>query len=77
VILDLTGVETLDTLIANHMLRLLESLRLLGVVGMISGISPHVSQTMVGLGIDLRSVRTYRSLREALRECMQTLTRAT
>jgi rsbT co-antagonist protein RsbR len=77
VILDLTGVETLDTLLANHVLRLLASLRLLGVEGMISGISPHVAQTMVGLGIDLRTVRTYRSLREALRDCMLTLVRPT
>jgi rsbT co-antagonist protein RsbR len=77
VILDLTGVETLDTLIANHVLRLIASLRLLGVDAKISGISPHVAHTMVGLGIDLRSVQTYRSLREALRDCMLTLMRPT
>lgn len=69
-ILDLTGVETLDTAIANRVLQLLASLRLLGVEGMISGISPHVALTMVGLGIELEAVRTLRSLREALHYCM-------
>jgi rsbT co-antagonist protein RsbR len=70
-ILDLTGVELLDTAMANDVLRLLGSLRLLGVEGIISGISPAVGMTMVGIGIDLGSIRSYRSLREALRYCMQ------
>lgn len=74
-ILDLTGVESLDTAIADRLLRLLGSLRLLGVEGMISGISPDVALTMVGLGIQLASVHTHGSLREALRYCMAALER--
>lgn len=74
-ILDLTGVESLDTSIADRLLRLLGSLRLLGVEGMISGISPDVALTMVGLGIQLASVHTHGSLREALRYCMGALER--
>jgi rsbT co-antagonist protein RsbR len=73
VILDLTGVDALDTSIAGHLLRLLQSLRLLGVEGLVSGISPRVAQTMVGLGIDMESVRTFRSLRESLRYCMRAM----
>jgi rsbT co-antagonist protein RsbR len=73
VILDLTGVDALDTSIAGHLLRLLQSLRLLGVEGLVSGISPRVAQTMVGLGIDMESVRTFRSLRESLRYCMKAM----
>jgi rsbT co-antagonist protein RsbR len=73
VILDLTGVDALDTSIAGHLLRLLQSLRLLGVEGLVSGISPRVAQTMVGLGIDMESVRTFRSLRESLRYCMKVM----
>lgn len=71
VILDLTGVDALDTAIAGHLLRLLQSLRLLGVEGLVTGISPQVAQTMVGLGVELEDVRTFRSLRESLRYCMK------
>jgi rsbT co-antagonist protein RsbR len=73
VILDLTGVDALDTSIAGHLLRLLQSLRLLGVEGLVSGISPRVAQTMVGLGIDMENVRTFRSLRESLRYSMRAM----
>jgi rsbT co-antagonist protein RsbR len=73
VILDLTGVDALDTSIAGHLLRLLQSLRLLGVEGMVTGISPRVAQTMVGLGVDMENVRTFRSLRESLRYCMKAM----
>jgi rsbT co-antagonist protein RsbR len=72
-ILDLTGVETLDTSIANHILRLLGSLRLLGTEGIITGISPRVAQTITGLGIDLQGISTRRSLRDGLRYCMRRL----
>ncbi|KIG12938.1 RsbR, positive regulator of sigma-B [Enhygromyxa salina] len=74
-ILDLTGVEALDTSIASHILRLLASLNLLGVEGMVTGVSPIVAQTMVGLGVDLGSVGTHRTLRDALRYCMRELYR--
>jgi rsbT co-antagonist protein RsbR len=73
VILDLTGVDALDTSIAGHLLRLLRSLRLLGVEGLVTGISPQVAQTMVGLGVELEDVRTFRSLRESLRYCMKAM----
>jgi rsbT co-antagonist protein RsbR len=73
VILDLTGVDALDTSIAGHLLRLVQSLRLLGVEGLVTGISPRVAQTMVGLGVDMEDVRTFRSLRESLRYCMKAM----
>jgi rsbT co-antagonist protein RsbR len=73
VILDLTGVDALDTSIAGHLLRLVQSLRLLGVEGLVTGISPRVAQTMVGLGVDMENVRTFRSLRESLRYCMRAM----
>jgi rsbT co-antagonist protein RsbR len=73
VILDLTGVDALDTSIAGHLLRLLLSLRLLGVEGLVTGISPQVAQTMVGLGVEFENVRTFRSLREGLRHCMRAM----
>jgi rsbT co-antagonist protein RsbR len=73
VILDLTGIDALDTSIAGHLLRLLRSLKLLGVEGLVTGISPQVAQTMVGLGVELEDVQTFRSLRESLRFCMRTM----
>ena len=69
-ILDLTGVEAVDTSIAAHVLRLLQSLRLLGVEGMVTGVSPEVARTMVAVGVDFESVLTHRTLREGLRHCM-------
>jgi rsbT co-antagonist protein RsbR len=69
-ILDLTGAEALDTATAGHLLRLLDSLRLLGVEGMLTGISPIVAQTMVGLEINLSRFTTRRTLRDGLRYCM-------
>jgi rsbT co-antagonist protein RsbR len=72
-ILDLTGAEALDTATASHILQLLDSLRLLGVEGMITGISPTVAQTMVGLEINLGRITTRRTLRDGLRYCMSKL----
>ncbi|MEZ4448407.1 MAG: STAS domain-containing protein [Nannocystaceae bacterium] len=68
VILDLTGVEYLDTTTANHLLGILRAVPLLGAESMLAGIHPSVAQTIVELGIDLSSVRTLRNLRSALAE---------
>ena len=72
-VLDMTGIDAIDTAIASDIMRLLSSLQLLGVEGMISGISPQVAQTMVGLGVEFGTIRTHRSLREALRACLISL----
>jgi rsbT co-antagonist protein RsbR len=69
-VLDLTGVETVDTATAGHLLRLIQAIRLLGAVGLVSGIQPPVAQTMVSLGIDLKDIGTFANLRDALRFCM-------
>jgi rsbT co-antagonist protein RsbR len=69
-IIDLTGVDAIDTATASHLLRLLMSIRLLGAEGIITGISSHVAQTMVGLGVELSSITTRANLREGLRFCM-------
>jgi rsbT co-antagonist protein RsbR len=70
-ILDLTGVEAMDTSTASHMLRLISSLRLLGAQGILTGIRPSIAHTMVGLGIDMGGVRTLANLRDGLRFCME------
>jgi len=65
-ILDITGVPTVDTQVANHLLKTVTSARLLGAECIISGISPAIAQTIVHLGIDLSSVRTKATLQDAM-----------
>jgi len=70
VILDLTGVDNLDTSNAAQLVRLMSALGLLGAKGIVTGIHPVVAQTLVRLGVELRNIVTLRSLQEALRYCM-------
>jgi anti-anti-sigma regulatory factor len=71
VVLDLTGVEHLDKVTADHLLRILRAVPLLGGRTMIAGIHPGVAQTMVELDLDLTSVRMVRNLRSALVEIIR------
>ncbi|MDC0740590.1 PAS domain-containing protein [Polyangium mundeleinium] len=70
-ILDLTGVDVIDTATAGHLFSIIGAVRLLGAEGIISGIRPNVAQTMVSMGIDMSSVLTLSSLRDALALCMR------
>ncbi|MDC3955292.1 PAS domain-containing protein [Polyangium jinanense] len=70
-ILDLTGVDVIDTATASHLFSIIGAVRLLGAEGIISGIRPNVAQTMVSMGVDLSSVITLSSLRDALALCMR------
>jgi len=65
-ILDITGVLTVDTQVANHLLKTVTAARLLGAECIISGISPAIAQTIVHLGIDLTSIRTKATLQDAM-----------
>ncbi len=65
-ILDLTGVEVVDTATAGHMLNIISAVRLLGAEGIITGIRPTIAQTMISLGVDLSRVRTLATLRDGL-----------
>src|SRR5262249_29640940 len=69
-ILDLTGVEAVDTSTASHLLKLVQALKLLGAEGIITGIQPGVAQTMVALGVDMEQITTLAKLRDGLRLCM-------
>jgi rsbT co-antagonist protein RsbR len=72
-ILDLTGVDAVDTATAAHLLKLIQAIRLLGAEGIITGIQPTVAQTMVEIGLELQSITTRANLREGLRFCMKKL----
>jgi len=61
-IVDITGVPTVDTLVAQHLLKTVAAARLMGADCIISGIRPQIAQTIVHLGVDLGSVITKASL---------------
>ncbi|MFJ9660758.1 STAS domain-containing protein [Streptomyces griseoflavus] len=65
-ILDITGVPTVDSLVAQHLLKTVDAARLMGAECIVSGIRPAIAQTIVHLGIDLGSVLTRASLADAL-----------
>ena len=71
VIIDVTGVEMIDTRTADHFLKLIKAVALLGAQCRITGIRPAVAQTLVDLGINLAGVRASRNLKHALRDLLQ------
>ena len=64
-ILDITGVPTVDTLVAQHLLKTVAAARLMGADCIISGIRPQIAQTIVHLGVDLSAVVTKATLADA------------
>ena len=66
-IIDITGVPTVDTLVAQHLLRTVSAARLMGAECIISGIRPQIAQTIVHLGVDLGDIATKATLADALR----------
>ncbi len=65
-IIDITGVPTVDTLVAQHLLKTVTAIRLMGADCIISGIRPQIAQTIVHLGVELRGVTTKATLADAL-----------
>jgi anti-anti-sigma regulatory factor len=70
-ILDLTGIARVDTSTAAHLFAIMRGVALLGCTPLVSGIRPSVAATMVELGMDVPTGRTYSTLAEALRRCMR------
>jgi rsbT co-antagonist protein RsbR len=64
-ILDITGVPTVDTQVAQHLIKTVTAARLMGADCIISGIRPQIAQTIVHLGVDLQDVITKASLADA------------
>jgi rsbT co-antagonist protein RsbR len=65
-IIDITGVPTVDTLVAQHLLKTVTAIRLMGADCIISGIRPQIAQTIVHLGLDLGGIVTKANLADAL-----------
>jgi rsbT co-antagonist protein RsbR len=76
-IIDITGVPTVDTLVAQHLLKTVAAARLMGADCIISGIRPQIAQTMVHLQIDLSAVTTKATMAEALRFALKRSGKAT
>lgn len=72
-ILDISGVPTVDSLVAQHLLKTVSATRLMGAECIISGIRPEIAQTIVHLGIDLSGIITKSSLASALSYAFRTL----
>ncbi|MBN2379325.1 STAS domain-containing protein [candidate division WOR-3 bacterium] len=66
-ILDITGVPAVDSAVANHLLKTVASIKLLGAECVVTGIRPDVAQTIVHLGVDLSDVETLANLSEGLK----------
>jgi rsbT co-antagonist protein RsbR len=64
--IDVSGVSIVDTMVANELYNLTEVLGLLGIKTFISGVRPEVAQTSIQLGLDLSSISTFSSLKQAL-----------
>ena len=72
-ILDITGVPTVDTLVAQHLLKTVAAARLMGADCIISGIRPQIAQTIVHLGVDLNAVTTKATLADAFKTALKRL----
>ncbi len=70
-IIDITGVPTVDTVVAQHLLKTVTAIRLMGADCIISGIRPQIAQTIVHLGVDLHGVITKANLADALALAMR------
>jgi len=70
-VIDITGIEVMDTSTADHFIRMARSVGLLGAKCVLSGIRPNIARTIVHMGIDLTGIESYRTLREALRSYVQ------
>ncbi|MBX3208861.1 MAG: STAS domain-containing protein [Labilithrix sp.] len=65
-IIDITGIQVMDTGTADHFLRMARAVRLLGANCLLTGINPAIAQTIIHMGVDLSGVITHRTMRNAL-----------
>jgi rsbT co-antagonist protein RsbR len=72
-IIDITGVPTVDTLVAQHLIKTVTAARLMGADCIISGIRPQIAATIVHLGVDLSDIATKATLADAFRLALKKL----
>ena len=69
----MTGVPTVDTMVAQHLLKTIAAARLMGTDCMISGIRPAIAQTIIHLGVDLSDIVTKATLADAFAVALKRL----
>ncbi|WP_368072797.1 STAS domain-containing protein [Bacillus sp. FJAT-27225] len=65
--IDLSGVPIIDTMVANHIFKVVNALKLIGIESILTGIRPEIAQTMVNIGIEITGISTFGSLHHAVR----------
>ena len=75
-ILDITGVRTMDTLVANHLIKTVTAARLMGARCILTGVSPAIAQTMVQLGIDLSQITTRAQMSDGIKLALEMVGKA-
>src|SRR4029079_9968722 len=73
VVIDITGVATIDLTVANHLVQTVEASRLMGASAILTGLSSRIAQTLVDLGIDLGMIKTVGDLQGGLEEAERVL----
>jgi rsbT co-antagonist protein RsbR len=73
VVIDVTGVATIDLTVANHLVQAVEASRLMGARAILTGLSSGIAQTLVELGVDLGTIRTVGDLQGGLEEAERLL----
>ena len=73
VVMDITGVPTIDSTVANHLVQTVESARLLGATVIVTGLSPEIAQTLVTVGVELGKMNTVGDLRGGIEEAERLL----
>ncbi len=73
VVMDITGVAAMDSNVANHLVQTVEASRLLGATVIVTGLSPEIAQTLVTIGVDLRTMNTVGDLQGGIEEAERLL----
>jgi rsbT co-antagonist protein RsbR len=71
VIIDLTGVEIVDTQTASHLMKLMRKVEIVGARCVLTGIRPAVADTLVDIGVDFGRLATLRNLKHGLRDALR------
>jgi rsbT co-antagonist protein RsbR len=71
VLVDLTGVDLVDTKTAEHLIKMVRKAELIGARCLLTGVQPAVAQTLVDIGVDFGRLVTLRNLKHGLRECLR------
>ena len=73
VVIDITGVPSVDSTVANHLVQTVDAARLMGASTIVTGLSPEIARTLVTLGVDLGKMKTLGDLQEGIEEAEQLL----